>query len=450
MTTPINHSKTITQAQVIGEQGLAIVKERVHDMGFLFTPYGPVEAGIDGLIELRDPETGQVHGRLVAVQIKTRDSRPYTTESDDHFEYLCRYEDMEYWQQSNLPIIVILVRLSDRSVYWKLITKSEPVSEPNARRLYINKTTDKFDKNAADAIMHTAVGQAEPGVWLPPSRQPDQLFFNSIKVSFPEIIQTGTSKFRHGPDTLKALLDMSDYPPYEWVVRDGQLITFLDIDGSLLQRVVTPGSIEKLPAAEFALHNDEDMQHIFVELLNRTLRAQLDSKLQWSNRLRLYYFPPARPDIDRAYRYMSFRNETSRNVVKAKRRPDGSLAYVRHSAFHPQFWRSFNEWYLAITPNYVFTWDGDRPDRYAGERLSRLKRRERNSTLRGQFLMWRSLLIETGEASHQINMWPTQSETALLHFEALDMVNLPLSVPDELWSTRDANPPQSNDEELPL
>jgi hypothetical protein len=39
--------KRITQNQVIGEQGAAIVKTRVHAMGFLYTPYGPVEAGID-------------------------------------------------------------------------------------------------------------------------------------------------------------------------------------------------------------------------------------------------------------------------------------------------------------------------------------------------------------------------------------------------------------------
>jgi hypothetical protein len=81
-------SKTITQAQITGEHGVALVKDRVHAMGFLFTPYGPVEAGIDALIEIRDSTTGHVGGRFVAVQIKTRDDRAYDAETNAGFDYL--------------------------------------------------------------------------------------------------------------------------------------------------------------------------------------------------------------------------------------------------------------------------------------------------------------------------------------------------------------------------
>jgi Domain of unknown function (DUF4365) len=42
-------------------------------MGFLFNTYGQPEAGIDGLLELRDPLTGIVSGRLIAIQVKTTD-----------------------------------------------------------------------------------------------------------------------------------------------------------------------------------------------------------------------------------------------------------------------------------------------------------------------------------------------------------------------------------------
>jgi hypothetical protein len=51
-------------------------------MGFLFTAHGPVEAGIDGFIEIRDRETGHVSGRLVAVQVKTIELGRYTGETD--------------------------------------------------------------------------------------------------------------------------------------------------------------------------------------------------------------------------------------------------------------------------------------------------------------------------------------------------------------------------------
>jgi hypothetical protein len=38
----------------------------------------------------------------------------------------------------------------------------------------------------------------------------------------------------------------------------------------------------------------------------------------------------------------------------------------------------------------------------------------------------------------------------ILRFEALDMLGLPLSVPDDLWRARDVHAPQTDEEELPL
>jgi hypothetical protein len=452
MATHLNdRPKTISQAQITGEHGVALVKDRAHAMGFLFTTYGPVEAGIDGLIELRNPTTGQVGGRLVAVQIKTRENRAYTAETQDGFEYLCEPDDTAYWQQANLPVIVVLVRLSDRTLYWKSAPSRGNPGDLETRRLRISKSADTFDAAAADAIAQLAVDQAQPGVWLPASRQPDALLFNAVKVTLPETIQVAATTHRHGKDALKALLDISDHPPAEWVARGGRLVTFLDIEASLLRHVTDVGSIEKFPVSEFAFHDQEDEQRLFVELLNRTLRAQLDPMLWFSRLLKLYYFPANGPSIDRTIRYLSLKNETTRAVVKARRRPDGSVSYVRHSAFAGRFWREFDDWFLTIEPTYVFTRDGVRSDRFAGERISKLKRLENNAAIRGQFVMWRTLLSSFGLVPNQTDLLaPAPTAAPLLRFEALEMIGLPLSVPDELWRSRDAHAPQNNEEELPL
>src|SRR5262249_48274912 len=63
------------------------------------------------------------------------------------------------------------------------------------------------------------------------------------------------------------------------------------------------------------------------------MRAQLDPMVAWNRSLRLYYFPADRRTIERTIRYRSVKNDTTRMVVKAKRRKDGSISYVRHSAF---------------------------------------------------------------------------------------------------------------------
>jgi hypothetical protein len=449
MTEATARPKTITQSQITGEQVAALVKATTHSMGFLYTPYGPIEAGIDGLVEVRDRVSGQVGARLIAVQVKTTGDERYTAETDSGFEYLCEPEDIAYWQSANLPVIVVLVRLSDQTLFWKQPSAKGSPTDREIRRLRINKTTDRFDASAADKIAAIAVDQTQPGVWLPPSRHRDALLFNAVKVLLPETIHVAVTTHRHGRDALRALLDLSDHPPAEWVARAGRLVTFLDIESSLLRQVVDKGSIETFPTSQFALEDDEDEQRLFVELLNRTLRAQLDPMLTWSRPLRLYYFPPDGVGIDRTIRYRSLKNETFRAVVKAKRRKDSSVSYVRHSAFSGRFWREFDDWYLTIEPNYVFTRDGIRPDRFAGERVSKLKRLENNAALRGQFVMWRTLLTTLGAASSQVDFLAVPPVPPILRFDPLETIALPLSVPDDLWRSRDADPPD-DDEELPL
>lgn len=201
--------------------------------------------------------------------------------------------------------------------------------------------------------------------------------------------------------------------------------------------------------SQFALEDDEDERRLFVELLNRTLRAQLEPMLTWSPALRLYYFPPDGPGIDRTIRYRSLKNETSRAVVKAKRRKDRSISYVRHSAFSGRFWPDFDCWYLTIEPNYVFTRDGIRSDRFAGERVSKLKRLEHEAALRGQFVMWRTLLTGLADVPAQADFLAPLAASALLRFAPIDPITLPVSVPDNIWRSRDADPPD-DEEELPL
>ena len=66
--------------------------------------------------------------------------------------------------------------------------------------------------------------------------------------------------------------------------------------------------------------------------------------------------------------------------------------------------------------------------------------------------MWRSLLTDVSEPPRQADllMPETLATLSILRFEALDMLGLPLSVPDDLWRTRDAHAPQTSEEELPL
>lgn len=111
-------TKHITDSQVLGELGETVVKKLVLEMGFIYDGRGRLEAGTDGIIELRDPRTGVPLGKLLAVQVKSTAAGQYVRETDTGFEYLLRPQDLAGWKASNIPVILVLWRQSDNSAYW--------------------------------------------------------------------------------------------------------------------------------------------------------------------------------------------------------------------------------------------------------------------------------------------------------------------------------------------
>ena len=101
-------TKKITNNQILGELGETAVKKLVLEMGMIYEHRGLLEAGIDGLIEFRDPSTHAPLGKLLGVQVNSTDAGQYLGESADWFEYLLRPEDLAYWRQSNIPVIIVL------------------------------------------------------------------------------------------------------------------------------------------------------------------------------------------------------------------------------------------------------------------------------------------------------------------------------------------------------
>jgi hypothetical protein len=140
-------SKRITNSQVLGELGETAVKKIVLEMQFIYDPRGRLEAGTDGIIELRDPKSGVPLGKLLGVQVKSTESGQYIRENDRSFEYLLKPDDLKYWRGSNIPVVIVLWRKSDESAYWKEVTNCVKGEE---RRLRFDKNADVFDARCTD------------------------------------------------------------------------------------------------------------------------------------------------------------------------------------------------------------------------------------------------------------------------------------------------------------
>ncbi|HEV2550126.1 MAG TPA: DUF4365 domain-containing protein [Stellaceae bacterium] len=176
--------KTLSQNQLIGQRGEHLVAERTLSMGFAFNGCNRLETGIDGFLELRDPQTGRTLAQWIGAQVKTTDTGPYAYEDADGFEYLLKPDDLAYWRQgSNIPVIIVLVRLSEGSMYWKPVDAGA-VAEP--RRLRFDKAQDRFDKSAADRIASLCIARDRPGSYVPPMQSGEVAHITMVHVALPE------------------------------------------------------------------------------------------------------------------------------------------------------------------------------------------------------------------------------------------------------------------------
>ena len=422
-------AKTITDAQVTGQRGEEMVAMLAHEMGFIFSHRGQPEAGVDGFLEIRDPVDGRVTGQFVAVQVKTTTAAAYPGETEIGFDYTMREEDVAYWRGTNIPVVIVLVNLAKHIAYWKSIESGHGAEH---RRLRIDKTRDVFDKDARDAIANLCIDRGRFGVYVPALNHGERAHLNLLKVNFPATVYVGFSPYKTGQRALSALLKGEDRPPDDWVIRGGQFMSFRDPRTGPLAEIVDGGAVEPIDSIEVAFPDEEADEHAFIELLRRTVAAQVEGVLSFDKLRRVFYFPAQPRKIERAYYYESLKSRASANVVRIYRR-GGMIKYVRHHAFEPRFWRVDDEWLMSVTPTFHFTWDGIRPDKFASNRLSGKKQREFNSALNGQLAMWRYLLVDD-RSKYAADLFPQEpAMRPLVSFDAVEPLELQRAVPEDVW-----------------
>lgn len=426
--------KQVSKSQITGQRGELLVADRTLAMGFIFDERNRLETGIDGTIELRDPVTEQTLAQWIGAQVKTTDSDRYSYEDDAGFEYLLKPDDLAYWRGANIPVIIILVRLSDASMYWKPVDAGQ-LTEP--RRLRFDKAADRYEKSAADRIAALCIDKNRLGSHVPPMLTGEPVHLTMVRIILPERIFVGASLFGSRREAAKELAQADPRAPFDWVVRDRRFISFRDPEGTALTEIVDEGSVEAVETEAVSLSDDTDEENAFIDLLRRTLSVQLDDRLSYDREARALYFQAPGHNRPLKISYQSLVKGTSAEVVTLWRGKDGRVGSVRHHAFVPRFQRIGDDWYLSVTPTFVFTRDGHRPHPDAGALIAGKKKKEKNGAIRGQFIMWRDVLMKSGQASD--GLFGASGRYAPLRFEALPPVLMPRAVPEAAWRTEDPN-----------
>ncbi|MCB2160511.1 DUF4365 domain-containing protein [bacterium] len=388
-------SKKISKSSIIGQQGVNVIEEAVLGMGFLWYPSGGIEAGIDGVIEVRDSQTGEVYNSIIQVQSKATESK-FQAETEHSFEYVCKQRDIAYWLQGNAPVIIVVVRPSTKEAYWVSIkdyfTDSKKIKD---RKILFNKNHDKFDVNCKARLLDLAA-PLDSGIYLSPPIKSEQLISNLLPIThFSKDIYLANTDFRTPKSFWAELNKLSGSTGGEWVLKDKRILSFNNLNEFPWNQLVDLGTLEWFDSEEWAYSEDDNFRRDFVQLLNMCLKEKLYPQMRYSDRKDCFYFSATKNLSNRKISYSSTKGGVvTRTVFKGyKNKKDPTrIAYYRHSAFEGNFKFYDRNWYLEITPTYYFTRDGIRIDRWYEDRLKTIKQLEKNPAVLGQVMMWQDYL----------------------------------------------------------
>jgi len=430
-------AKKIGRTDIIGERGIAHIRQVVLGMGYMFYETGGVEAGIDGFIELRDVATGNVGNLLLQVQGKATERNRLQGETDTTFEFPCSDDDIDYWMHGTAPVLLIIVKLDEAKAYWKSIKEWFGDAENlKSRKVVFDKERDLFSTDAKAAITMLATS-ARPGAAGLSVRLHESLISNLLGVNFASKIYWAPTDHSSDKAFGAALRDIDSRAPSEWIVRSKSVLSFHDLDTWPWNKVCESSAMEEFDVSEWSETEDEDRARDFVALLNRALKEFVWPSLYRDRDSGVMFFrkPHERSSLNYAYR--SLQNTTTRRVVGryGKQRENPNLpAYFRHSGFSARFTRLAEKWYVEVTPTYHFTRDGKEPDPRAGEHLKKIKELENNAAVMGQFVMWQAFLLTHRAGDLLAPAYP------FLSFVAIPELELNVGVPDDLWKAQEANP----------
>jgi hypothetical protein len=426
--------KKIHNNDIIGQSGVVLVKQRLLEMGFQFYETGSVEAGIDGIIEIRDPASGAVTNQIIQVQVKAT-TKAWTDETNLEFVFRCDERDLRYWLNGNAPVILVVSRPTTREAYWvplKAYFAQHPEHRQERKILFL-KRDHKFDKDAAPRLVELSLPKNR-GVYFSPIRKSEQLISNLLEVqSFASHVHSADTEYTRPGHLWAEAKQLGVKLPSEWMLGKGRIWSFWDLRegawGRFCDLTTHEGDLE---TDVWAFSSDPDERWRFVRLLRLCLGEMLwRLRLRYDKPRNLYYFKPgyklstgALKEVEVEYR--THKGRSSSITVFSAYPNHLAPRYYRHHAFHLEFRLFGDEWSLEITPTYHFTLDGLTPDFYYEDKLKGIKRLEGNRAVLSpvELLSWK---LSGGN--------PLFGDYPLLSFGRLREFMLDFGLSDDLWGS---------------
>lgn len=403
--------KKISRQDNIGDAGIALIHARIAAMGHVWHER-KTDAGIDGEIELRNANTGEVRNHILLLQSKASED-DFSGETADKFHYVVKERDLEYWLSGNAPVILVCSHPSRQEAWWVHINDYfSDAPRRESRRIDFDKHAQAFDAGAAHALARLAAPVGS-GIYLGPEPRLERLTSNLMPLEHPETVYWAPCKESElkvlGPALRESHLYRSD-----WVLRGGHLYSFQPFAEKGWDRWLA-GPVMQQSTWNYLQASDPVDMRLAVQLLNRALQDAFHRDLAWSRTKRHLFF---KATDDLAPRKGPGRGWRDRTVFKAyaKRKDPTVVAYYRHDAVEIAWINDGERWYAQLTPTYHFTSDGRADYPFAEAQLSGIKRLEKAAAVEGSLQMWARYL--RGDKPQLGDMPRTLRFGDLLEFQA--------------------------------
>lgn len=295
----------------------------------------------------------------------------------------------------------------------------------------------------------------------PPALPVERATLNLIEVYFPQqlyiadlrddVARASGKRGRNERKLIRSTLEeLKLRVPSSYEVSSRQLITFHALDDSQgpFARLIELGTVTPLRPSEF-YGNNEDQERIFKSLLRFTLQQKLHKhRVRWFYEDGLFAFLPMDDkDLLREETWTGYKKASRRVFERKLNKNDPDKTFIcKHFAFATDFVLNKGRWYVALTPDWYFSFGDDyRRSRFADESLKWLKRREVNRTVTDHFRFlssWLTSLDQDDLFDLAAGAAPTLTFGEMLLFD-----NHPV-LPDETWlPLRD---PAEDDEDSPI
>jgi len=391
-------AKNVPATKFTELKGLDRISQIVHEMHCIFRIISQDDFGIDGEIEVvtakPDGVGFQTSGGIIKVQAKTGASY-VKKDSSESFSTPVRKDDLDYWNSCTFPVFFIVYHPGDDALYFKEI-KSYIRESPDVFRLPLEvvfrKPADLFSAHSKDAVCQQA-NVSPPRISF---NEQERLYSNLLAVrQLPTTLtfaKTRRTSFQRVKDDIEGYV-----PPF--CIGDKNLYTFSDLrhEGNRLREVCDADAIEDIPVAEW-LELDAENRRNLVFMMNQLFGSHCyRCGLKYNPDFGRTYFPRETDDdkdksFERTWTSPRTKRSDTRTVVQFYEY--GAFRFWRHLAAEFSFVQFGANWFLQISPKYLFTKDGKTPcdPALVGPYTTSQKAREHNPQVMNHVLFWADAL----------------------------------------------------------